>query len=269
MKTSHTILSITVLLILVLVAGSVLFSFPRETFAVTGFTKAQTGVATNVSTGQTAITCTFASNPAQGDLVTLGVLFSDTGTVAPTFTVADGNGNSYTIESHNSGSTNMDTAGYVGQAYLLYAPANANKAITATFNKSDGPSGAISMWCDDWTPSGGASAYDSGNVGNGTGTINTPTITVSGTNELVYCTASDAASVGVANSPFTLNEGGNQGGNQSEWAKDLSADQACAYAGTAGQVYNAVGMSFKITVATTRIIRLRGGVHLRGGVRLL
>lgn len=244
-----------------LISVLLFFVLPASAEAA-GFTKAQTGVATQNANSST-ISCAFASNPATGSLVTVGTGFYDTGTTPPTFTVADAASNSYTVDSTDSGSTNVSTSGYIGQAYLLSAPSNANKTITVTFSKSTTSSGVANIWCDNWTPSGGVATFDKAAFANGTGTINTPTITVSSANELVYCTASDAGSVVAATSPFTLNEGGIfSAGWGAEWVTGQSANRACAFTGTSGQVYNAVGMSFMLT-NVTRTMRLFQGFRIK------
>src|ERR1700680_3111121 len=112
-----------------------LFSFPAPAHATTAFTKRQTGVKNNATSG-TTLTCTFASNPTPGDLITVGTNWFDDSGIATTMTVRDGNLNDYTVEPHDSGTTNVTTAGQVLQAYLAQAPSNASKSITITYSRT-------------------------------------------------------------------------------------------------------------------------------------
>lgn len=210
------------------------------------FTKTQTGVANSAVSGTTVL-ATFASNPGTGHLVCVGLLFFDGGTTPPTYTVQDGNGNTYTNEAHTSGATNMDTAGWVGMAYLANTPSNAEKNITVTFNRTIA---AAVIWIDEFQPSTGTPTYDNGAFANGTSAITTPSIPVAGANELVYAVACDADTVTAVSSAWTLNQGGLVFGCGAEWILDVSAATAVGFSGSAGNVYNAVGMSFKMVTAT-------------------
>ncbi len=209
--------------------------------------KAQTGVTSGIVVPGTTATCTFASNPAPGSLIAVGLLFYD-GTVSPpTFTVQDANSNIYTNSPDDSGASSMNDAGWIGQAYRLSAPSNADKAITVTFSKTFV---VAAIWCDNFTPPTGKTATsDDTAFATGIGTINTPTITVSGYNELVYGTASDSNDVNAVTGAWTQNEGGKNFGNSSEWILDVSANTAVGYAGTAARAYNALGMSFAFSAS--------------------
>lgn len=214
---------------------------------MTGFTKRQNGVAGTATSGLT-VSATLGSNPTTGDTLCVGVLFYDGTTTAPTFTVQDGNSNNYTVESHNTGATNMADAGYLGQAYLVNAPANADKVITVTFSKA---CSIAAVWVDDFAVSGGTSAYDNGAVGNGATAITTPTIPVAGSNELLYCVVADSTDVGAANSPWTGVDGGNQFGCWAGYDLSASSNTAVNFAGSGGgTVYNAIGMSFSFTASS-------------------
>src|SRR5262249_53321569 len=92
------------------------------------FTKAQPGIsAPEILNGGTSISCTFANNPAPGDLVTVAALYygnSPSGTTISS--IKDANNNSYTL-TPNSPSTYDSNSGQVFLAYRLSAPANASK----------------------------------------------------------------------------------------------------------------------------------------------
>ena len=206
------------------------------------FSKAQTGVAGTTTSG-TTVSCVFATNPTAGDLVTVGVLFYDGSTVPASMTVADSNGNNYSVDSH-IGAVNMDLTGEGLQAYLLSAPANADKTITATFNKSI--SGAAAIWCDDFHVSGGMAVLDNsaGGASDNSTNVNAPTIPVSGSNDLLYSVVTTENTVLSANAPWVGTDGGNQFGNYA--AYDLSATSSTALDYTVVHAnWNSIGMSFK------------------------
>lgn len=232
---------------LLLIVCLIAFSLPRMAHAAAA-TKAQTGVRNNTTGTALTLACTFASNPATGSLVAVGLLFYDGTNSPPTYTIQDGNGNVYTNSPDTSGASLMNDAGWAGQGYLLSAPANADKVITVTYSKNY--SGAAAIWCDNFTPPAGTTASrDSSAFATGSGAINTPTITVSGANELVYGTATDSSDVGSVTGAWTESEGGKIYGNSSEWILDVSANTAVGFTGTAARGYNAIGMSFSFAAA--------------------
>lgn len=220
------------------------------------FTKAQTGVG-NSATGGTTVSVALASNPAAGSLVCVGILFYDGGTTPPTWTTQDGNSNTYN-NAASSGATNMDTAGWIGQSYLANAPSNAEKTITVTFNKSNV---VAAIWVDNFTPSTGVPAFDNSASANGSGTINTPSIPVAGSNELVYSTVCDANDSGTTSGAWTINEGGKFFANGSAWILDVSANTSVGWTGTIGNAYNAIGMSFSMS-ASGAVIKTVDGLAL-------
>lgn len=215
------------------------------------FTKRQTGVTAN-STGSslTLASAALASTPTVGDLICVAVLFYDTTTTPPTFTVKDENNNAFTIESHALDGTSMDNAGWVGLAYLI-APSNIGKTMTVTFNKAY--NGAAVIWVDDFNPNGQTATYDSGAAANGSGTINTPTIPVAGSHELVYAAASNINDDGATTGAWTGSEGGKTFGNWAEWILDVSANTAVGFVGTVSSGYKAQGMSFSLVSSSTTI----------------
>ena len=181
---------------------TLLFIFCFSSAALAGITKAQTGVKVR-ETGNTVASCVFGSDPGPGDLVLIGTeWYSGTPGDSATMTVADSNGNNYTVEPHDSGTTNVHTAGQVLQAYLINAPSNASKTITVTY--SLGFAAAI-VWCDDFSVTGGTAAYDSGAYASGVGTINTPTIPVTGATDLLFSVATDNADTAGVNPPWNAN----------------------------------------------------------------
>lgn len=210
------------------------------------FTLKQNGVSFGKSGDYSSVSVALASNPTAGSVVAVRYLFYDGGTTPPSITsIKDGNDNAYAVEAHNSGSTNMDMAGFIGQGYVV-APSNAEKTITVTFSKTCGSDGVLAIWIDEFAPPAATTAsYDDGEVGNGTEAINTPTIPVSGTEELVVSVASDAYTVNSTTGSWISNAGGNQYNNNAAYILSVSSSTAVGFQGSSGNVYNAIGMSFK------------------------
>jgi len=209
------------------------------------FTQVQTGVSAGLAGNYSAISVSFGTAPAAGSVVVARYLFWDGGSTPPTATVADGASTAFTVESHNSGATNMAQAGYIGHAYLILS-ATGHATITVTFSKACGASGLLAVWVDEFAPpSGQTVSYDNGAFANGTGAISTPTIPVAGSNELVVSSASDASAVGAATGSWTLTQGAVRYGNHAAYILDVSAGTAVGYEGFGSAVYNAIGMSFK------------------------
>ncbi len=217
------------------------------TDATGSFTLRQPGVSAQRTSGST-VSCTFADAPTEGDLVVVGAGWWNAGSSPTTIAVTDDHGNSYEVESHTSGATNVAAAGQPFQAYLLSAPGTASKTITATFGDSFSY-GAI--WCDDFVVDGGTAQYEAGAVGSGTGEITAPSIPVSGAGRLLYGVAMDADSVGAAQAPWTGNAGGAQSGNAAVYVLSASESTAVAMGGTSGNPYNAIGMAFAIGGTST------------------
>lgn len=139
--------------------------------------------------------------PAQHSIVVVAFALGSTG---GTLTgVKDSNNNVYTITS-GSPSTFQSGAGQIWLAYLLDAPSNATATITGTFTGAQG-FGAAS-WAVNFTVSGGTIAFDKdakNNSSTGT-TINTPSITPTKANSLLYAACAVGGTVSTANSPWTL-----------------------------------------------------------------
>lgn len=214
------------------------------------FMRTQPGVRCSLAAvSSTTISCSLGNNPTAGDLVTMGGEFYDATMTAPTVvSVLDGNSNPYTVEPHNSGNTNVDSAGYVFQGYTASAPANANKTVTITYSK---PLQYGSMYLMDFTPPTGLTTLDNGAyAGASNGPITTPTISVATSHDLLVNTVGATTSAGSPTGVWTANEGGTADGSNSAYVLDRATNLAVAYPGDAAQPYNAVGMSFRSCTAT-------------------
>lgn len=168
------------------------------------FTHAQATASNSASSG-TTLSVVLANNPALGDLVLVSVLwFSGAGTPPAILTVTDGNANVYT-KTPNSPSSGQAAASGFTYIFYLVAPSNASKTITIAYTLPT-PSNFVAALVDDFTVSGATPTLDGDVTGSGTTgtTVNTPTVPVSGTNELAYCCASPENSISLVNSPWTL-----------------------------------------------------------------
>ena len=171
----------------------------------TYFTHVQGQVSGVITSGTTA-SVTLSAAPTLGDTVCVGIVFQ--GATLPTCTVADANGNVYTVTPNSPSSAQFSSAGAVFLAYLLNAPSNASATITATFNQTID---AATIRAEEFSLSSGYSAtLDTDIVGSGTtGTaINSPSITPASATELLYSCAVPGHSITSANSPWTQDAAG-------------------------------------------------------------
>jgi hypothetical protein len=215
-----------------------------------GFTRRQAGVKANNTTG-TTLSAILASNPGLGDCVVVGIGFADATNNPPTVIISDENGNRYEVDPQTSGATNMSTSGWCAIAYLISAPANAGKTITATFSKAM-QFGEIMV--DDFIVSGGDAIDSPALFASGTGVINGPTIPVSTANSMLFCMATSAGSVTGATGAWTL--GGavttNPFGWSTEYIETANNNTACGFTGSASDPWNCLAMSFKVVPDTSR-----------------
>lgn len=213
-----------------------------------GFLHAQVTGKNTVNGSSTTLTTTLTNNPALGDLVCLGFTwFNGTANPPASLTIVDGNGNSYTKSPHSPSGVNALNVGQTYGFYLNNAPANASKSIIATYT-DPGASGATELFADDFTVSGGTSAFDLDVAGNSTvagTTINTPTVTRTGTGELLYCYASPQSAISSVNSPWTQGSIGTDG-TASGYILSASADTALNMTCVSGE-WDSIGMSFTFT----------------------
>lgn len=216
--------------------------------ASAGFTAAQHAISGSVGASG-PVSFSFTNNPATGSVVCVGIAWFDGVHTSPgTVTVVDGNSNSYTLTTHSPSNTLATTAGTITLAYLI-APANAHKTITVTIPVLQ-PGGSFSVSADEFTVSGGTAAFDSdiaGTGGPGT-TLNTPTVTVSGSGELVYSMgAADNFPVTSVNGVWTQVYA--SGGNGEAVGYILSRTSNVALNMTMGgsSSWDSMGMSFTFT----------------------
>lgn len=133
--------------------------------------------------------------------------------------------------------------------YLLSAPANANATITCS------GTGIVSngMWVDEFSYSG-TSHFDKDAIATGTGTtVNTPTITPTNANSLLYSGAGEAATITAPTAGATLgvwtgSAGAIVNGNMAEYDLSATSNTAVQYTTTSG-AWTAIVAAFYTTIS--------------------
>lgn len=208
------------------------------------FTHVQ-GVFSHAASG-TSATITLSTNPVAGNVVTVGVYFTQ---VVSGVTLADANSNSYLVTPNSGVAIPGLPNNVVYLFYLAQAPSNASK----TLNLSWTTSAASDAWAEEFAPSSGRVAvFDMDIAGTGTTgtTINTPTITPRGINELMWSTAVPGGGITAPAADAILGQwtgahGGIAGGSgaSSEYALNVSSPLAVQYTQSSAP-WAAMGMAF-------------------------
>jgi hypothetical protein len=172
------------------------------------FSHAQATItAHNNNANSTSQAVVLTNNPAAGDLVIVGFTWANgAGSTPTTPTLVDSASNSYTLTTNSPSTAQGATAGFDYIFYLLSAPANATKTLTATYQDTGaGAVHAAILTADDFTVSGGTVTFNNDAAGSGTTgtTINTPSITANAAGDLEYAHASSANAISSVDSPWT------------------------------------------------------------------
>lgn len=206
--------------------------------------------AASVAVTGTTVSVSFTNPPAVGSVVCVSMTWFDgVNANAGTVTIADGNSNSYTVTPNSPSNTHPTDAGIVYHAYWL-AVGTPHKTITATFTRTTGAGGSVAISIDEFAVSGGTAAFDTDVAGNGaSGTaVNTPTVTVTGSNELTYSTAiGGAAAITAVNSPWTPVYANGAMGEAVGYILSRTGNVAVAMTAGASSDWDAMGMSFAFT----------------------
>ena len=174
------------------------------------FTNVQGKVSSNYSSG-TTMSVVLSAAPTLGNLVCVGIYFNSSTLTGLGCTIADSNGNAYTITPNSPETATFVDEGAVYLAYLLSAPSNASATITATFVGSTVVQGE--MRAEEFSLSSGYTAAFDTDIGASAGaasglTINTPSITPTTVCELLYALGVPDGSITSANSPWTQDSAG-------------------------------------------------------------
>ena len=215
----------------------------------------------------TTVQVVLGANPTLGNIVCIGF---GTSAAVSSLVIKDSNGNTYTVTPN---SPENSAGGLVYLAYLLSAPANANKTITATWTTSV----FASIWADEFSVSGGTAAFDKDAKGTGSGTtVNLPSITPAGAGELLYSCMGNSGSTITAptaggastNGVWTGAAGGistNGQGGDAEYDLNASAATPVNYTQTSA-TWSAMAMAFIFTpVASGKNVGVVTGISLQGG----
>jgi hypothetical protein len=233
------------------------------------FSHAQ-ATATNVANGaSTTLTVTLTNNPGLGDLVCVGFTWFDGSAGLPaSLTVQDSNGNVYVPTPNSPTGFNAMAQNYI--FYLLDAPANASKTITATYT-DPGAGGATIMDVDDFALSAGKALLDTDSTGSGTGTtaINSPTVVRNGNSELLFSYYVSEFGVTSVNAPWT--QGAiDADGNATGYILSSSANVAVAATQNSGDWSCIAASFFEVTsgtMGTSRPPKLRPRIFAPGIAR--
>jgi len=207
------------------------------------FTHVQGNIGSAIS--GTTVAVTLAAAPTAGNLVACAIGGFQGLTLG---TVKDSNNNSYTITASSPEATRDATAGSAWMAYLLSAPANATATITATF--SVGTITVADIWAEEFSITGGSAVFDKDAKNNGTGSSNpnTPSLTPTNANSLLYATASTSGTTSGVGAPWTQAQGGISAVSANDAEYDLSATGATAinFTCTGAVDWDAMSMAFFI-----------------------
>jgi len=208
------------------------------------------GGSTSVGSG-TSTTLTLTSNPVTGNLVCVAVLANSENPIPSSMALSDANGNVYTFtplspsEANPGGNNNL-----VWLAYLLSAPANASKTLNFTWVTSS----SLKMYADEFSYSGTVS-FDKEIAGSGTTgtTVNSPTITPTNTNSLVFAASNSQAAAYTAPTAggtlgaWTGSDGAIIGGNMAEYDLDVTGAQAVQFTSASSQGWGSMAMAFSVS----------------------
>lgn len=173
---------------------------------------------------------TLGAAPTAGNLVCFGIIITYTGGSITSLTVKDGNGNPYTVTPQSPAPLVNDGTGNTGATYLAYmgeAPANASATITATWTGTTGTSG-VQIFADEFHSTTGCGFDTSAEASNATPgtTINTPSVTPTYANSLLYAVAGSCGTVSGVGGAWVAGGGGVQDGDEAEYILSASAATA-------------------------------------------
>jgi len=213
------------------------------------------GAVGSVSGGST-FNIVLPSNPTSGNLVCVGIAPQ---VALAAITVTDSNNNSYTV-TPDSPSTFESGAGEVWLFYLLSAPSNATKTLTVSWTGSSNAAG----WADEFSYTGTCFFDKDANGFSATNhtTINSPSITPTNANSLLYACAAAGGTITHPIAGATLGSWTGSGGaiTQGDMAEyDLSASSATAvdFTQTTGN-WSSLAMAFYTSSIVIRELSLLG-----------
>jgi hypothetical protein len=216
-----------------------------------GFSSRVQGCHSSVSGAVTTANCTLGASQTAANVSAIAFLYSDTtGGNAGTVTAADNNGKTYALTPNSPSNARPATAGL---AYLLYmiVPSGAGTVITVNWTTSSAFLFAADMWVMEFAVTSGTAAFDADVAGTGaSGTaVNTPTVTVAGSSELLVSCAIADHQVTSVNGVWTQEAAGSGNPLSEGVGYDLSASSNTAVDMTmnTSSGWDSIGMSFTFT----------------------
>jgi hypothetical protein len=210
-----------------------------------GFSAPTTQRCYNSVTTGASVACTLPGAITNGDVVLVHVLHF----VGRSLTSVKDNAGSPNTYAQGCSGTNDASAGTSCFAWFI-AAGTTGTTITATIS---GTCTACSIDVNEFGVSGGTASLDTSvATGNGTGTVNTPSITPAGSGELYFATCADAAScTGVAGSWTACGHGLGSFTEECEFQLSVGSATAVAFTGSTSQVYDSTIIAFKFTASST------------------
>jgi hypothetical protein len=192
-------------------------------------------------------------------VVCLEAAFSDGSTSdASILSASDENGKTYTVSPHSP----SPAASGQANTFLLYCivPSGAGKTITVTFSKNFS---FAFLATDEFNLSSGTIVFDSDAIsgsGNNSFFITTPTVTVTGSDDLCYAAASSGNAVSSVDAPWTAAPTSipDAWGGASAFILGATSNTAVAMTQNASVDYSSVAMSFKSSASTPSRPMFRG-----------
>jgi hypothetical protein len=184
--------------------------------------------------------------------VVTGLLWDDNtnSSCAPSF--ADNNGHGFTITPNSPSNARPVLSAVIYLAYLV-VPASPSAIINANFNTT-GPSGLVTFWVAEYSPPQSVISLDSDAAGTGTtGTaVNTPTLTVTGADDLCIAICAGDHIISSVDTPWSQRQAG-QGVNQySEGIGDIlsrASNVAVAMTQNVSAGWDSMAASFKASAS--------------------
>jgi hypothetical protein len=190
--------------------------------------------------------------PTAGNLVCVGIRTAFA--AVNTMTVKDANNNIYAASTNSPYVQGNGTTDWL--YYLAIAPANAS----ATINFAWTGTGTVVAFIEEFGVSGGTATFDKDITGTGTGTsVNTPSITPTNANSLLWATAySINVNMTAPAADATLGGWTGAHGNaattcNSEYMLSDTGAQAVAFTASSSVVWTSMAMSFYITAAAPSV----------------
>jgi hypothetical protein len=203
---------------------------------------------------------TLAAAPTKGNLVCVAIAAFNGATAMTLNSVSDGNSNSYTVTPNSPSSSNVLSAGSLWLAYFLSASSSASATINANFSSSILD---ITTFAMEFAVAGGTQTFDQDVVGSGlAGTsVNTPSITPTNANSLLFAAVASASGATAAGTPWTIGQA--QSNNADEYDLSASSLTGVNFTQISGS-WDSMAMAFFVALPTIQQIFAANAVQGQG-----